>query len=295
MSANSNSSSSGRLKFLEPNQRDTVVKLHKTKPVENSASLTKSISNGADTPKENPMLERIRQMLTQADPSKWERFGEPLNPSAKQSKAYEAWETVYCIDLPSGLLTFRCSQPTRSEYFGGGYTAIPVGPANYSIELRPRAWNPATLIDPYFRSVLEKDKNFQIIASGAVAQDVYSEITTIIASFSSEKQLEVSRQLEDLAANILERANESQASNWTRTTPKPGNVLFEGELDNIKVAVSEIINGDLTNYRLLVSKERITRKITDGKLAQALFELIDEKNKSAALEALNDVLEKAGF
>jgi hypothetical protein len=278
------------LKITGPNFRDTVVK------VKNSSHL-KSVPNDSSvsTGKENPMLTRIRQMLTQADASKWERHGEPLNPNTKHTKAYDTWETVYCMDLPSGIITFRCSQPAKSEYYGGGYTVFTNGAAKYTIELRPRAWNPRTLIDPYFRSVVDKDKNFQLIASGQIAQEVYNEITEIISSFSTEKQMLNLKILDDLKDNVIERTNESNITNWQKSEPKLGITTYEGLLDGAKVSVSQICENELLSYQLLVSIEQTTRRIADSKLAHAVFEIIDEKDKAAALDALNAVLEKAGF
>ena len=301
MSTESEAGKSSPLKFREPGQRDTVIRV-KTNQTENNnarkpADLDSFIGAKGGDPdkKENPLLEKIKLALSQSDPAKWEHHGEILNPNMKYPKAYEAWEIVYCISIPNGILAFRSSQPVVSEYFGGGYTLVPSAPPLFYVELRPRAWDPRTLINPYLRSSLEKDKQLKLLADGEVARTIYKEIQEIITSFSSEQQKELTNLVDEIIENIIPRANASKAEDWTKNEVEAGVVSFRAEFDGIFVHVTQTEKNGLINYRLVLSKNKFSRKVSDGHLAQDLFHIVNNKNKDAALEALNDVLEKAGF
>lgn len=279
-------SKGGALRFKEPGARDTVLK----KDTPSSRARTAEPEE-----KKNPVLEKIKYTLTHSDPDKWEKYGEELNTTGKYPKAYEKWELAYCIDLPNGLLTFRNSTPVNSEYFGGGYTITPNGNQHFTIELRPRSWDPRTLIDPFFRSTLDKDKHFKLLAEGDVARDLFSIVEKTYISFNSQKKLSISESLLELANNITAVAKESTAEVWEKSEAEDGSSTYSTLCGEISVTVSRKKKLDTFNYTLLFSRDAIKSPIKDYNLAREVYEIIDEKHKTAALEALQNVLDEAGF
>lgn len=276
-------SKDGKLKFREPGFRDTVVKAHNPNAMPE------------DKKSSNPLFVKIRDTLTNSDPSKWEKYGEELNSEIKYPKMHEKWEMAYCIDLPNGLLTFRSTQPVLSEYFGGGYTIKPDGAKTYLIELRPRSWDPRTLIDPFFRSTLEKDKQYKGLADGGVAQELFELIENTYVNFSSQKHRSISDSIQDMANNIIKFAGESNINDWTRDESQEGKVIYTGTLQEIQIEVVRAKRLDLFNYTLTLEKAQVKSQIKDLNLGRELFNLLDEKSKNAALEALQNVLDEAGF
>ena len=282
MSADANSHRNSKLKFKEPGARDTVIRLTK-------------IEDSTEKAESNPLLNKIKNALSNSDPEKWEKYGEELNAETKYPKSYEKWEIAYCIDLPNGLLTFRSSQAVNSEYFGGGYTLSTDGVRNFYVELRPRSWNPRTLIDPFFRNSLDKDKQYKTLADGGVAQELFAMIEKTYESFSSEKTKCINERMQDLAKNILEIAADSEISDWEKKEDDSGAVVYGTICDDIKIEVSRSKKLELYFYLLSFSKDGVKSQIKDVNLAKALFAMLEEKSKNAALAALQDVLDDAGF
>jgi hypothetical protein len=277
-------SKDNKLKFRDPGFRDTVVK------VNNSHTPVAENKNHA-----NPLFNKIKDTLTNSDPSKWEKYGSELSLETKYPKNYEKWEIAYCIDLANGLLTFRSTQNVISEYFGGGYTLKPEGVKAYAIELRPRSWDPRTLIDPFFRSTLEKDKQFKALAEGAVAKELFEMIETTYVNFSSQKSLSITESIQEMTKNILEVAGESDIAIWARDESQEGKVIFKATIQDIAIEVIREKRLDLFNFTLNLSKSDVLSQVKDLTLGRDLFNLLDEKTKTAALQALQNVLDEAGF
>lgn len=294
MSSSTNSRNGEKLRFRDPNSRDIVLSMHNNARSSPAQAIFQPKSQDNNN-QENPVLTKIKNMLAQSNPEKWERFGEALRISNKYPKSYDSWEIVYCIDIQTGLLVFRKSQAVTSQYFGGGYTLTPTASENYFIELRARAWDPRTLIDPYFRSSLDKDKQLKVLGDGEVARHIFMEVESIVNSFSGEKHREIVQVIDNLSREILERAKTSDSSSWVKSEQEVGTVSYSSEIDGVVVVITKSTKNNLSNYRLIFTRDKISSRIADVGLSKDLFELIDEKNKTAALEALSSVLEGAGF
>lgn len=275
--------SKDKLKFREPGFRDTVVRVNNQK----TALEEKKPAN--------PLFVKIRETLTHSDPAKWEKYGDELNSEIKYPKSYERWEIAYCIDLPNGLLTFRSTQNVLSEYFGGGYTLKADGKKTFRIELRPRSWDPRTLIDPFFRSTLEKDKQFKSLADGDVAKELFELIEKTFVNFSSQKQRSIAESIQDLANTMLETAGDTKIEEWTKNEAIEGKLIYTAVLKDVNVEVTRHKRLDLFYYDLVLSRDSIKSQIKDPTLAKDLFIMLDEKSKNSALEALQNVLDEAGF
>ncbi|MCO6429263.1 MAG: hypothetical protein J5J00_00245 [Deltaproteobacteria bacterium] len=250
---------------------------------------------GAEEQSKNPLMAKIQSTISQSDPEKWERYGDDLNTEGKYQKPRDAWEIVYCINIPNGILAFRSSQPLTSQYFGGGYTLTPLSSERYTVELRPRAWDPRTLIDPYFRAALEKDRQFQLLADGDVARQVFMQIKATIESFSGERREEIKHQIEQLAANITDRTAASSAEEWRKDSPNFDTTEYHSSFDGVDVTVSFTKKNGIDNYRLTFCKDKVAVKTVDAAVAKSIFEAVEEKQAQAALEALSKVLDGAGF
>lgn len=270
-----------KLKFKEPGFRDTVVKMNP--------------GHAAEREPINPLLTKIKETLANSDPQKWEKYGEPLKPEVKYPKACEKWEIAYCIDLPNGLLTFRASLPVTSEYFGGGYTLAPTGKEIYTVELRPRAWDPRTLLDPFFRSTLEKDKQFKTLIAGDVAKDLFLLIEETFTNFRSRKAQGIGESIQDVANQLTSLVNNLEASAWERGEDGNGTVTYSTEHQGVLVEIIRSKKFDSAIYHLILSKDTIRSQIKDPRHAKELFNQIEERTKDASLEALQEVLVKAGF
>ncbi len=274
---------SNKLRFREPGSRDTVLKVSPT--------------GASATPKKNtsPLFLKIRDTLTNSDPAKWDKYGEDLKSDVKHPKSYDKWDIAYCIDLPNGLLTFRSSQNVISEYFGGGYTLKPDGIITYFIELRPRSWDPRTLIDPFFRSTLEKDKQYKPLADGEVAKELYELIENTYVNFSSQKKRGITESIQHLANNIIQIATEGEIAQWQRNESQENKVSFTATINEVNAEIIRTKRLDLFAYELILSRDTVSSQIKDPTLAKDLFNLLEDKTKNAALEALQDVLDEAGF
>lgn len=244
---------------------------------------------------ENPLLTKIKLALAQSDPDKWEHAGSELKPTAKYTKPYETWETAFHMNLPNGVLVIRCSLPVRSEYFGAGYTVTPTGKPVYYVELRARGWDPRTLIDPYFRVTLDKDKQFTVLADGEIAESVHRLVTDTLRSFSGARKRDFNEQVASLIDSMLDRATVTGADDWKKSEPEPGVTKFSSVLDGINVDVTKTMADDNAAFRLTFHRDEMSSKTIDTGLAKSLFELVDEKLRNASLLALSKVLEGAGF
>lgn len=245
---------------------------------------------------ENPLLTKIKKMLTQSDPDKWERAGGELNPAAKQAKPYESWNSVYSMSLPNGVLAVRCALPVKSQYFGGGYTVTPTGRPAYYVELRPRAWDARTLVDPYFRVTLDKDKQVNVLADGDIAETVYKLVTQTLQSFSGARKGEFNAQVAALSATLIDRVEAGKAEDWTKDDSDPTKIAFAATFDTLTVQVTKQISDEKNpSFQLSYQHEEMISKASDAALAKNIFELVDDKCRTASLLALSKVLESAGF
>lgn len=237
------------------------------------------------------LLDKIKQTLAATSPDRWEEAGEPLDANKKFQKPQETWEHLYCTDAKAGVLVLRCSTPVSSNFFGGGYTFAESAPPRYMIELRGRGWAPKMLVDPFYRSSGAQDKNYQVLAEGDVAKQLYFEVEASLRQYRTSLKRDFNDSVERLMANVREQIQETSATEWKHVEGEEGYTGYKGDVNGMTVTIACTIRDRAAHYTMNLVKYGMRWDCRDSSIMKDVFKIVDESVRQASLEQLGKVLE----
>lgn len=241
---------------------------------------------------ENPVLTKIKAMLSATKPEKWIQFAEDLGSDKGYPKPLENWERVYVLDLPNGLLAVRSSQPVRCDYFSGGYTVFPAGTERFTIELRQKTWSPKGLVDPYHFSSSTNQLQYQILLDGEDARKLFFEVQRILQEHDEGRKGSFITQARSLEQNLISRLRQVSASEWQRESAQEGVAQYKAIIDGLHIALIKVLDeNENSSYYLWLSSGEHSWEGSDHGLAREAFELVDSIYREAALLSFSEVLE----
>lgn len=239
-----------------------------------------------------PLLERIKQTLASTAPERWEQAGEDLDPARRYQKPQDAWEQVFCTDTKNGVLVLRKSTPIASNFFGGGYAFTEASPPRYLVELRGRGWAPKMLVDPTYRSAGVVDKNYQVLADGSVARQLYQEVSVSVQNHRESLRRDFNDLVARLISNIHEQISGTSAEDWKAVDEgEQGFTGYCADVNGMLVTVWSMVRDLSASYGMYFSRYGLRWDCRDASLCKDLFNLVDESVRSASLEQLGKVLE----
>jgi hypothetical protein len=237
------------------------------------------------------LLDKIRNTLSNTAPERWEQGGEALDTARRFPRAQETWEQVFLTDTKSGTLVLRSSTPISNNFFGGGYSFSPAGPARFLIELRGRGWSPKALLDPAFRGAGGIEKSAQVLAEGDIAEQLYLEIELIVKQYRESMRRDFNDSVARLVANMKEAIGETTAADWQLVEGDVGVKGYRTEINNLTVTVACLKNDISTGYSMTIARAGLVWQCRDPFLMQEVYTLVDESVKMASLENLGKVLD----
>ena len=246
---------------------------------------------------DNPLLEKIRKLLTSTDPEKWMVGGEELTPTLRFARPRPAYEQVLVRDIPNGSLCLHLVQPIQCHYGPGGYAITPHGAAIYAVEVRDRVFDAAKLVDPKFASNF-LGKRCDVVAGGDIAKSLYIQVKKTIQSFCREKKKDFDLACGDLLPVILDRVESSVFTGWTKSSEvveEERTITYQTEIQGLKVQVKKITKGFEDSFKTVVSKDLFTNHKVPQATARLCYKKLEELEQNAQLEKLGDVLKDLGF
>ena len=238
------------------------------------------------------LIEKIKQTLANTPPDRWEQAGDELDPSRKYQRPQENWEQVYCTDTKTGVLVLRKSLPITSNFYGGGYAFVEASEPRYFVELRGRGWSPKMLVDSAYRSAGVADKNFQVLADGSIAKQLYNEINISVRNYRESLRRDFNDLVARLISNIHEQIQGTSADDWKPIEgAEQGFTGYSADVNGMLVSISSIVRDRTAGYAMNFSKYGLRWDCKDSNLCRELFTLVDESVRTASLEQLGKVLD----
>jgi hypothetical protein len=237
------------------------------------------------------LLDKIKQTLASTSPDRWEEAGEPLDPSKKFQKPQETWEHLYCTDAKAGVLVLRCSTPVTSNFFGGGYSFVESSVPRFMIELRGRGWAPKMLVDPFYRSSGAQDKNYQVLAEGDVAKQLYFEVEASLRQYRTSLKRDFNDSVERLIANVREQVQETASTDWKQLEGEQGYTGYRGDVNGMTVTIACTVRDRVATYTMNFMKYGMRWDCRDSTVMRDVFKIVDDSVRQASLEQLGKVLE----
>lgn len=241
----------------------------------------------------NPLLKKVRELLTQTDGAKWQVGGEDLTEESRFPHPREAYDQALIIDIPGASLVLHRSQPVKPTYLKGGYALVETGPAYYTVQVRDKIFNAERLVDPKFSSNW-KGKRCDIVATGEIARTLFHEVYAKIKTFRVSQQKEFDERSRALLADLPHRIEELNMEAWLRNEAGT-TIRFSTELEGIKVLVERAIDEFGYQYNITLQQEKHSLENKGSRLARALYMKLDEMSQQSELLKLSEVLKKAGF
>lgn len=251
----------------------------------------------ADLGFDNPLLEKIRKLLTSTDPEKWMVGGEDLTPTLRYLRPRPAYEQVLVRDIPNGSLCLHLVQPIQCHYGPGGYSLTPHGAAQYTIEVRDRIFDASKLVDPKFAANF-LGKRCDVVAGGDIAKSLYIQVKQTILSFCKERKKEFDEACEALLPEILDRVEKSKFADWKKsseTIEDERTLTYATELRGLAVEVKKKTKGFEDTFKVVVSRDAFVNNKVPQSTARLCFKKVEELEQNAQLEKLGDVLKDLGF
>jgi len=247
---------------------------------------------GGGASRSMPLLEKIKHTLASTPPERWEQGGEELDSSRRYQKPREFWEELYCTDVKTGVLVLRRSTPITTNFFGGGYTFVEASDPIYTIELRGRGWAPKMLVDPAFRTAGGVDKNFQVLADGKIARQLYQEVEILVRNYRESQRRDFNDSVQRLMANLHEQVSATSAEDWQSVEgEEKGYTGYTSDINGMTVLVSCVVRDRTAGYSMRLTKYGLRWDCRDTNLMKEIFSLVDESVRAASLEKLGKALE----
>jgi hypothetical protein len=238
------------------------------------------------------LLEKIKQTLSNTSPDRWQQGGEELDENRKHSKPQEVWEQVYCTDTKAGVLVLRSSTPILCNFFGGGYSFQRGGAPRFLIELRGRGWMPKMLCDPAYRGLGPTDKNYQILAEGEIARQLFHEVEGAVKSHRDSLRVDFNDSVQRLISNIREQVEGTAAEDWKIVEGEICYTGYRGDVNGMTVTVGALSRDSVSHYSMHFMKHGLRWDCRDSRLIKDVFTMVDESVRNASLEQLGKVLEE---
>lgn len=280
MTTGETGSGNPRLKTVVLTRGSTPTTTKDVAPVKEEAPITP-----------NPLFDKIRATLQRTEPSKWRRSGEDFNREAKNPKPVEVWETLFLLPINEGNLVLRCSIPLKSEYFGGGYTLIPVCDPRFTVEIREKGWNPRELTDPFFSNSQKKHLKMQKLLEGKMARVLFEEVRMIVENFNSDKRTHFERQCFELMANLLERIPQMPYDIWKREEQDAHLIRYHSpNIDGLTVDIARVDHQGRVSFHLKMSRDGMHKSMASSQV-EDIFVAIEELGRDASLTQLGKLLD----
>lgn len=245
----------------------------------------------------NPALEKIRALLTSTDPEKWRIGGVDLTAETKFERPRLTYEQILVREIPAGSLVLHCSQPVSSKYMPGGYVLTPVGPPNYSVEVRDRIFDANKVVDPRYADN-QKGKRCDIIASGEIAKSLFLQVRETIRSFSRDQNKSFNQKAREVLETLSERLEQTVIEEWEKTREQNQDgedVRYVSEMEDLTIEIGRKIKDWEAQYRIILSAENFSFNHASQGLAKTCFKKLEELEQNAQLAALGDTLKDLGF
>lgn len=238
------------------------------------------------------LIDKIKQTLSNTPPDRWEQGGEELDSSRKFQRPQEQWEQLFSTDTKTGVLVLRKSTPITANFYAGGYSFVEASEPKYTIELRGRGWAPKMLVDPAYRAAGMADRNFQVLAEGTIAKELYYEIQTMVRNHRETLRRDFNDSVERLIININEQVRGTAAEDWKSVDgAEQGYTGYRADVNGMTVTVSSIVRDRTAAYAMNFVKYGLRWDCRDSTLCKEIFDLVDESARNASLEQLGKVLD----
>lgn len=243
-------------------------------------------------PSGTSLIEKIKQTLANTSADRWEQAGEDLDTSRKYQRPQEKWEQLYCTDVKTGVLVLRRSTPITSNFYGGGYAFAQASEPLYTIELRSRGWAPKMLVDPAYRGSGGVDKNFQLLADGNIAKQLYNEVHVSVRNHRESLRRDFNDSVERLMSNIHEQVKGTAPEDWQSVDGgEQGYTGYRADVNGMTVTVSHVVRDRTASYAMNFTKYGLRWDCRDSSLIKEIYSVVDESVRHASLEQLGKVLE----
>jgi hypothetical protein len=191
------------------------------------------------------------------------------------------------------VLVLRKSTPLAANFFAGGYSLVEASEPKYSVELRGRGWAPKMLVDPAYRSAGGADRtNFQVLADGSIAKELYYEINTIVRNHRESLRRDFNDCVERLVLNIHEQVHGTASEDWKSVDGgEQGYTGYRADVNGMTVTVSSIVRDRTSAFAMNFAKYGLRWDCRDSTLCKEIFDLVDESVRNASLEHLGKVLD----
>ncbi len=255
------------------------------------------VDSEVDSGFSNPQLERIRVLLTQTDPERWRIGGEDLTPESRFARPRHTYEQILVRDIPTGSLALHCVQPVSSHYLPGGYSLTPMGPPQYTIEVRDKIFDAEKVVDPRYADN-QKGKRCDIIASGDIAKSLYFQVKETIKNTRREKKKSFEERAKDLSQTILERIEQTSIEEWQKdstSSKEEDDICYTTDIDGVTVEVGKKTKNWETHFRVAFREDHFSHTNVSAGLARSCFRALEEMEQNAQLNALGEVLKDIGF
>jgi len=237
------------------------------------------------------LLEKIKSTLANTAPDRWEQAGETLDSDKKFQKPQETWEQLYCTDTKTGVLVLRRSTPVTSNFFGGGYSFVEAANPKYSIELRGRGWAPKMLVDPFYRSAGGQEKNYQVLAEGDIARQLYHEVEASLQQHRTGLKRDFNDAVQRLIGNVREQVQATASTDWITVEGEKGYTGYKGDVNGMAVTIACTVRDGGAGYSMNFQKHGMRWDCRDSNIMRDVFKIVDESVRQASLEQLGKVLE----
>ena len=267
-----------------------------SKKKEGSAQ-TRYIDAEKDMGFSNPMLEKVRALLTSTEPERWRMGGEDFSSALRCARPRSAYDQVLVRDIPVGSLVLHMTQPVTSKYEPGGYALTPVGTPNYTIEVRDKIFDANKVVDPRYADNL-KGKRCDVIASGDIAKSLFIQIRETIRTLSRDKQKSFDERSREMVNTITERIAETSIEEWEKSkdlVEQTEDIRYVTAMEGITVEVGKKTKDWESQYRLVLSQDNLRFDRTSPTLAAKCFRQLEQMEQGAQLLALTETLKGLGF
>lgn len=239
----------------------------------------------------NPVLEKIKVILKSTDPAKWSRATNRLHAESIYPKALDAWEQVYTLDIPTGVLVLRCSTPVESKFTRGGYHIVPRANDHFTIELRAQGWNARELIDPYYRTSQKGSAKFETLAEGQYVRELFLDIQRRFHEHTRSRQDDLGTRAMSIIESFSVGERKVSAADWNQVISEPGRSVYQAVIDGVNIEIAKVTNQDLDSFHSTFTRDKLQFRIDSTRALQELFLAVEEKSRLAQLEALSKILE----
>jgi hypothetical protein len=238
------------------------------------------------------LLDKIKKTLASTPADRWQQGVDELDENRKHAKPQEVWEQVYCTDTKAGVLVLRSSTPIICNFFGGGYSFKQGGGARYLVELRSRGWSPKMLCDSTYRGVGGVEKDYQILAEGEIARQLFNEIDMAVKNLRSALKIDFNDSVQRLISSIREQVEGTAAEDWKIVEGENGYTGYRGDVNGMTVTVGALVRDSSSHYSMNFIKHGLRWDCRDSRLIKDVFSMVDESVRNASLEKLGKVLEE---